>query len=92
MIIIGKGYQKEEREPQIFACGPVAMLRRVAEAAKYHHIPCQASLEASMACGLGACQGCAVPASLREKKAYFHACRDGPVFPVERLDWERLGT
>ncbi|MFH1489421.1 MAG: dihydroorotate dehydrogenase electron transfer subunit [Pseudomonadota bacterium] len=83
---------REKADLQIFACGPMAMLKKVAAKAMHHDIPCQASLEASMACGLGACQGCAVPASPREKKAYFHVCQDGPVFPADRLDWDKLAV
>ena len=78
------------RAPWIVACGPAAMLKKVAATARHHKVPCQVSLEAVMACGLGACQGCAVPASPHEKKAYFHVCHDGPAFPAGRIDWERL--
>ena len=53
-------------------------------------LPCQASLEAAMACGLGACQGCAIKASSSENRAYYHVCADGPVFPVQSIDWDSL--
>src|SRR6266567_2491251 len=42
----------------IFTCGPFPMLRAIATIAERHAIPCQASLEAYMACGVGACLGC----------------------------------
>jgi dihydroorotate dehydrogenase electron transfer subunit len=42
-------------------------------------VPCQVSIETAMACGMGACLGCAVEKKGPEK-AYFHACLDGPVF------------
>lgn len=76
--------------PVVFACGPAPMLRRVAELTLKRKIPCQVSLETTMACGLGACQGCAVTASTEENRTYFHVCRDGPVFDVQSLDWEML--
>lgn len=74
----------------IFACGPEAMLGKVAAMALERGLPCQASLEAAMACGLGACQGCAIKASANEKRAYYHVCADGPVFPVQSIDWDSL--
>jgi len=79
-----------EDPPIIFSCGPLPMLNRVAELALKRNIPCQVSLETSMACGLGACQGCAVRASSKENRTYFHVCQDGPVFDVQKLDWKAL--
>jgi len=66
------------------------MLRKVAAMALERELPCQASLEAAMACGLGACQGCAIKASANEKRAYYHVCADGPVFPVQSIDWNSI--
>ena len=77
-----------EDPPLIFSCGPLPMLNRVAELALKRNIPCQVSLETNMACGLGACQGCAVRASSGENRTYFHVCQDGPVFDVHKLDLE----
>jgi dihydroorotate dehydrogenase electron transfer subunit len=74
----------------IFACGPEPMLKKVAAMALNKALPCQVSLEAAMACGLGACQGCAIKASSSEKRAYYHVCSDGPVFPVTAIDWDSL--
>jgi len=74
----------------IFACGPQAMLKKVAAMALDKALPCQASLEATMACGLGACQGCAIKASSGENRTYYHVCADGPVFPVQSIDWDSL--
>jgi dihydroorotate dehydrogenase electron transfer subunit len=56
----------------IFTCGPEAMLRKVAAMALERELSCQASFEAAMACGLGACQGCAIKASANERRAYYH--------------------
>ena len=63
----------------VCACGPVPMLRAVAGTAAAAAVPCRVSVETVMACGLGACLGCAVvPAE--ETGGYRHVCRDGPVF------------
>ena len=66
----------------ILACGPIPMLRAVAECAQSFHIPCQVSLEKHMACGFGACLTCTC-----EKKdgGYFQVCKHGPVFKAEEV-------
>jgi dihydroorotate dehydrogenase electron transfer subunit len=75
----------EDGQPQvIFACGPMAMLRGVAAIAADHQIPCQVSLETMMACGMGACLGCAFEGRNRDDR-YLHVCMDGPVFDTARL-------
>jgi dihydroorotate dehydrogenase electron transfer subunit len=63
----------------IYACGPMDMLRCVIGVAAARGIPCQVSIETMMACGIGACLGCAV-ASRHSPDRYLHACLDGPVF------------
>jgi dihydroorotate dehydrogenase electron transfer subunit len=80
------------RDLTIFACGPLAMLKRVAELTVDRGIPCQVSLETTMACGLGACQGCAIKTAPGERKPYYQVCQDGPVFPVHSLDWKSLSV
>lgn len=44
----------------IYACGPMPMLVRVAQIADQFDLPCQVLVESRMACGVGACLGCAV--------------------------------
>jgi dihydroorotate dehydrogenase electron transfer subunit len=44
----------------LYACGPMPMLARVSQIADQFDLPCQVLLEARMACGVGACLGCAV--------------------------------
>ncbi len=51
----------------IFACGPMPMLIRVAQIANQFDLPCQVLLESRMACGIGACLGCAV--KVKDEKA-----------------------
>lgn len=68
----------------IYACGPMAMLACMARIAEKYRIACQVSIETMMACGMGACLGCAV-AKRSDLNSYFHACLDGPVFDVREL-------
>jgi dihydroorotate dehydrogenase electron transfer subunit len=70
----------------IVACGPTEMLSCVVGIAAKHKVPCQVSIEAMMAFGMGACLGCAV-SSRPEPDHYLHACLDGPVFPAEQLEF-----
>jgi dihydroorotate dehydrogenase electron transfer subunit len=74
----------------VFACGPLPMLKEAWSLARPENIPCEVSLEASMACGLGACQGCAVRTAEGQPAPYFLVCRDGPVFKASTLNWEPL--
>lgn len=73
----------------VFACGPPAMLRAVADITAAKNIPCQVSIETIMACGIGACLGCAVK-SHNDSNSYKHACRDGPVFFTTEIDLNGL--
>lgn len=70
----------------ICACGPHGMLKAVAGIAIQRNIACQVSIEAMMACGMGACLGCAV-AVRDDDSRYRHVCMDGPVFDAHRLKW-----
>lgn len=63
------------------ACGPQPMLKAVQGLATAFKIPAQLSLEAHMACGVGACLGCAC----ETKQGYRRVCVDGPVFPGDEV-------
>lgn len=69
----------------IYTCGPEPMMATVARFAQEHNIPGEASLEAHMACGVGACLGCT--RKLRGG-GYVKVCVDGPVFPIDRIEFE----
>jgi len=73
----------------IFACGPMPMLKAVAAIAERFKISCQVSLEAYMACGMGACLGCVVKGSEHDEfhPDYRCVCKDGPVFDFQELRW-----
>jgi dihydroorotate dehydrogenase electron transfer subunit len=66
-----------DRKLRILSCGPNAMLWAVARIARTRGIECHLSLEENMACGIGVCLGCAVPARSRP---FRYVCKDGPVF------------
>jgi dihydroorotate dehydrogenase electron transfer subunit len=68
----------------VLACGPKLMMRRAAITASLYDVPCQVSLEESMACGIGTCLGCAVMTT----EGYKRVCAEGPVFSAEEIAWE----
>jgi dihydroorotate dehydrogenase electron transfer subunit len=64
------------------ACGPDPMLKALARLATGLGLPAEVSLEEPMACGVGVCLGCVV--ELADGRLV-PSCKEGPVFPVERL-------
>lgn len=60
----------------VYACGPPAMLEAVRGLCAERDVPAELAMETPMACGFGACFGCAVP--LKEG-GYIRLCVDGPV-------------
>jgi len=70
----------ERAEVEIMTCGPHPMLIAVAALARRHDVPCQASLEENMACGVGGCAGCTVLVQTPDGPAMKRVCVDGPVF------------
>ncbi len=71
----------------VYACGPSLMLGAVARLCGAAGVPCQVSLEAHMACGVGACLGCVVPGTA---EPYLRVCKEGPVFDAGEIDWAGL--
>ena len=80
------------RDTQIYACGPIPMLKATAAIAKAHNIPCQVSLEERIACGVGVCLGCPVRIVTSHKSQvtsseYKMICKDGPIFNAREIAW-----
>ncbi len=67
----------------VYTCGPEVMMKAVALWAEKKDIPCEASLETYMACGIGACLCCAQ----ETVHGISHVCTDGPVFNSKELTW-----
>ncbi|HWG07700.1 MAG TPA: dihydroorotate dehydrogenase electron transfer subunit [Solirubrobacteraceae bacterium] len=75
-----------DRDPRavVYACGPAPMLEAVRAMCADRAVPAQLALEAGMACGFGACFGCAVP---KRGGGYLRVCLDGPVLDAEQLEY-----
>jgi dihydroorotate dehydrogenase electron transfer subunit len=67
----------------LYACGPKPMLEAVSKIAVDKSIKGYVSLEENMACGFGACLGCAV----KTINGYKRVCKEGPVFSMEEIIW-----
>lgn len=82
-----RGFCTEIFDPHVYdtvvTCGPMPMMARVAHLCAEAGVPCQASLEARMACGVGACLVCPCPTVLGNKRV----CADGPVFDTAEVIW-----
>ncbi|MEA2152129.1 MAG: dihydroorotate dehydrogenase electron transfer subunit [Solirubrobacteraceae bacterium] len=73
----------EDSRAEVYACGPAPMLEAVRAMCATRDVPAQLALEAGMACGFGACYGCAVP---KRGGGYLRVCVDGPVVDAAELD------
>jgi dihydroorotate dehydrogenase (NAD+) catalytic subunit len=79
----------------VYACGPPAMLDAVAMLCQEREVSYQLAEESPMACGFGACFGCAVPRP--DGNGYIRLCVDGPVTTAggtvgETMSEEALAT
>jgi dihydroorotate dehydrogenase electron transfer subunit len=74
-----------DHDTVLYACGPMPMLKACHELSLRRDNDCFVSVEQVMACGVGACMGCAVRGS---GGGYLRACTEGPVFASRELDWQ----
>lgn len=77
----------KESHLRIYACGPMGMLKELANLTRSDGILVEASLEARMGCGLGACWGCVVKTT-DTLTPYHRVCKEGPVFDLKTIVWE----
>lgn len=68
----------------VYVCGPESMMQNMAKLCNEQGLKCQVSVESVMACGMGACLGCARP---DKNGSYTHVCLNGPVYDAEKLEW-----
>lgn len=78
-----KGFVTDLLHPEqydlILTCGPEIMMKKVATAAVDKGVPVLVSMEAHMACGIGACLVCTCKTVHGMKRT----CKDGPIFRGE---------
>lgn len=72
----------------VYACGPMPMLKAIAQLCTRNHTYCEVSLEERMGCGIGACLVCACKTKDENGDEQFaHVCKKGPVFKAEEVVW-----
>lgn len=71
---------------QIFACGPLPMLKALSRQQNLTGKNVQVSLETRMACGVGVCYGC----TIKTLSGLKQVCHDGPVFAMDDVVWEDM--
>ena len=77
----------------VYACGPMPMLRAVAEIAEQRDLPSQVAVEESMACGIGVCMTCVLPVVGDDGiTRMVRSCVEGPVFLGDRVGWAVVRT
>ncbi len=73
---------------RVACCGPEPMMAAVGRWAESRGLPCDVSLEAPMACGVGICFTCV--AKIRDGRGgwdYRRTCIEGPVFDSRLIEW-----
>ncbi|MCL2219490.1 MAG: dihydroorotate dehydrogenase electron transfer subunit [Chitinispirillia bacterium] len=68
----------------VYGCGPEVMLKNLCGLTAASGASGWMSLEAMMACGVGACMGCVV----KTARGYQRVCKEGPVFDGREIIWE----
>jgi dihydroorotate dehydrogenase electron transfer subunit len=77
----------------VYACGPMPMLKAVAELAQHFGAHSQCAVEEAMACGIGVCMTCVLPVIGDDGTTRMvRSCVEGPVFRGERVRWSDVGT
>jgi NAD(P)H-flavin reductase len=74
-------FLEPEKYAAVCACGTLPMLKAVAEKCIAKKVPCFISMESRMACGVGACLGCAIKTINGNRRC----CADGPIFKAEEV-------
>ncbi|MGI6087396.1 MAG: dihydroorotate dehydrogenase electron transfer subunit [Kiritimatiellia bacterium] len=78
--------------PEIYACGPIGMLRAVSNLTGKLGYQTWVSMDRNMGCGLGACLACVQKVRKREADGtetwqWARICSEGPVFDARDIIW-----
>ncbi len=74
----------------VVCCGPVPMMKAVAQVAAANGVTCDVSLEEPMACGIGICFSCVAMIQDRDgNRDYHRTCLEGPVFCGQQVVWDQ---
>ena len=76
-----------EQSCRVVCCGPEPMMAAVSQLAQRYAVPCEASLETPMACGIGICFTCVARIGSENDWDYKRTCVEGPVFDACNIVW-----
>jgi len=81
----------EPETVEVYACGPMAMLKAVAATAAEHGASAWVAVEESMACGIGVCMTCVLPVrDAAGATRMVRSCVEGPTFPGDAVRWDAV--
>jgi dihydroorotate dehydrogenase electron transfer subunit len=77
----------------VYACGPMPMLKAVAQVSRELDAYSQCAVEEAMACGIGVCMTCVLPVIGDDGVTRMvRSCVEGPVFRGDRVRWDDVDT
>lgn len=90
--LLEKNFTEDRGDYSLYACGPLPMLHGVASLCQKYGRRALLSLEENMPCGIGVCNGCALPVlnDRGEYSQYSRICVEGPSLWSDEIDWEKL--
>jgi dihydroorotate dehydrogenase electron transfer subunit len=75
----------------VYACGPMAMLRAVTAVAAEHGAVTWCAVEEAMACGIGVCMTCVLPVRGADGVTRMtRSCTEGPTFAGDAVRWDHV--
>ncbi|HEX2804925.1 MAG TPA: dihydroorotate dehydrogenase electron transfer subunit [Kineosporiaceae bacterium] len=82
-----------DQATEIYACGPMEMLRAVTQVAALHGARAWCTVEESMACGVGICMTCVLPVRGDDGLTRMtRTCVEGPTFDGAAVRWDAVRT
>jgi dihydroorotate dehydrogenase electron transfer subunit len=78
-------------EIALYAAGPEPMLAATSRLCVPRGLDLQVTLEAHMACGVGACRACGIVVRTNGSVVPDRVCKEGPVFAAADIRWEEVG-
>jgi dihydroorotate dehydrogenase electron transfer subunit len=83
---------KDRNIDVIYSCGPMAMLSAITALVADTDVIHQCAVEESMACGIGICMTCVLPARNEDgSTSMLRSCIDGPVMDGSTVRWDLVG-
>ncbi len=73
------------KDAVFYTCGPYPMMKEVHLTALKSGCVCWTAMEQVMACGVGACMGCAI--KVKGTPGFSRVCKEGPIYNSRVIEW-----